>query len=75
MLKQAKIDDLHLHDLRRTLGSWMALQGVSLLQIANALGHRDPRSAQVYAQLNDDAVRAAVERAHEMFVQPAKAAP
>lgn len=75
VLKAAKIDDLHVHDLRRTLGSWMALQGVSLLQIANALGHRDPRSAQVYAHLNDDAARAAVERAHEMFVQPAKVAP
>lgn len=71
LLKKAKIDDLTVHDLRRTLGSWMALQGVSLLQIARALGHRDPRSAQVYAHLNDDAARAAVERAHEAFPQAA----
>lgn len=72
LLKEAEIDDLTVHDLRRTLGSWMAMQGVSLLQIARALGHRDPRSANVYAHLDDVAARAAVERAHEAFADATK---
>ena len=41
ILKAAKIKDLHLHDLRRTLGSYMAMTGASLSVIGNALKHKD----------------------------------
>src|SRR5260370_37908396 len=38
--KRAGIADVHLHDLRRTLGSWQAGAGVSLLTIGKTLGHQ-----------------------------------
>jgi integrase len=60
---KAGMPDLHVHDIRRTLGSWMAAQGTSLLVIGRTLGHRDTKSTEVYARLNTDPVRQAVERA------------
>jgi integrase len=64
VLERAKLDsNLTMHDLRRTAGSWMAMQGSSLLVIGKALGHRDSRSTQVYARLAHDPVRDAVNSA------------
>lgn len=63
LLIRAGMTDLRPHDLRRSIGSWMALGGVGLPIIGAALGHKDQRSTAVYARLNDGAVRAAMERA------------
>ncbi len=63
LLKLAKIDGLRLHDLRRTLASWMVAGGVSLPIIGKTLGHRDQSTTAIYARLNLDPVRVAVEGA------------
>lgn len=55
--------DLHMHDLRRTLGSWLASRGVSLPIIGKALNHRTTAATQVYARVWNDAVKDAVELA------------
>lgn len=60
VLKKAGIADLHLHDLRRTLASWMAINGTSLHIIAGVLGHSSTRCTQIYARLNDCARRESV---------------
>lgn len=66
ILKRAKIEDLHLHDLRRTLGSYMAMSGVSLSVIGNALHHKDVSTTRkVYAQSAREAERAGRLKAHE----------
>lgn len=66
ILKAAKIKDLHLHDLRRTLGSYMAMTGASLSVIGNALNHKDVSTTRkVYAQSAREAELAARQRAHE----------
>lgn len=66
ILKSAKIKDLHLHDLRRTLGSYMAMSGVSLSVIGNALNHKDiSTTRKVYAQSAREAERTARLQAHE----------
>jgi integrase len=70
--KRAGLPDLRMHDLRRSLGSWLAMSGQSLPAIGRALGHKDPRSTQVYAHLQADAVRAAVDRAHTAMKEAAK---
>lgn len=62
ILDRAGIDDLRVHDLRRTHGSWMLAGGADLPTIAKALGHRDFHSTLVYARLDLDPVRKAVER-------------
>lgn len=67
VLKRAKIEDLRIHDLRRTLGSYLAIKGASTYIIGKALGHKDQRSTAVYARLHLDPVRKAVEDAHSAF--------
>jgi site-specific recombinase XerD len=63
-LDRAKLDsNLTKRELRRTAGSWMAIQGASLLVIGKAVGHRDIRSTQVYARLSHDPERDAVNSA------------
>ncbi|MDZ4838322.1 MAG: site-specific integrase [Candidatus Melainabacteria bacterium] len=63
IVANAKIEDLHIHDLRRTMGSFMAIQGVSSTIIGKALGHKSPASTAVYARLTQDPVRNAMEQA------------
>jgi len=63
LLKVAGLENLRLHDLRRTLASWSASTGASLLTIGKSLGHASTRSTQVYARLNNDTVRSATNLA------------
>ena len=58
---RAKLTDVHLHDLRRSVGSWLAEAGFSLISIGKVLGHRSPRTTQIYARLTDGAARVALE--------------
>jgi integrase len=51
------LHDLRIHDLRRTLGSWMLGNGSNLVTIKDALGHKDIKSTLVYARNNIDVVR------------------
>jgi integrase len=59
---RAGVDDVTVHDLRRTLGSWLASQGYSLLLIGKALHHKSPRATEIYSRLDLDPVREALER-------------
>lgn len=63
LCKAAGIDDARIHDLRRTAGSWMAMTGASLPIIGKSLGHSNPRSTQIYARLDVEPVREAMEKA------------
>lgn len=68
IIKSAGINDLHLHDLRRTLGSYMAMTGASLSVIGNALNHKDVSTTRkVYAQSAREAEKVARERAHQVM--------
>jgi integrase len=57
ILKRADITDFRIHDLRRTLGSWMAMSGSSLPAIGRALGHLNAATTAIYARLAVDSVR------------------
>lgn len=67
----ARVEDVRLHDLRRSLGSWQAIQGASLLIIGKSLGHRSASATEVYAHLALDPVRASVERATDAMLHAA----
>ncbi len=70
ILKRAKIENLHLHDLRRTLGSYMAMTGASLSVIGNALNHKDVSTTRkVYAHSAHEAERTAREVAHKKMFE------
>jgi hypothetical protein len=58
----------HLHDLRRTLGSWQAATGASLHVIGKTLNHKDSNTTAVYARLNLDPVRQVMEVATDAMV-------
>lgn len=59
---RAEVHGVTIHDLRRTLGSWLVAQGTSLPIIGRALGHRSQASTQIYARLDLDPIRAALEK-------------
>ena len=58
---RAKIEDLRLHDLRRTVGSWLAQSGSSLHLIGRVLNHSNAATTAVYAHFAQDHVREALE--------------
>lgn len=60
--KRAGLPDVRPHDLRRTLGSWLAAAGASLPLIGKALNHAQPSTTAIYARLALDPVRDALER-------------
>jgi hypothetical protein len=69
----AGLDDVTLHDLRRTLASHMAIHGTSEAIIAKMLGHSSQSVTGIYARLNTEAVRDAMESAQDaMFVGTAQ---
>lgn len=53
-LKTAGITDFHWHDLRHTAASYLAMSGVSLVEIAKVLGHRTLAMVARYAHLSDE---------------------
>lgn len=55
------IEDVRLHDLRRTVGSWMAQRGNSLHLIGKVLNHSNTSTTAVYARFGQDQIRAALE--------------
>ncbi len=71
ILASANLQDLRLHDLRRTLGSWQAGTGASLPIIGKTLGHRSLSATQVYARLDLEPVRAAVNAATAAMLEAA----
>ncbi|MBL1264516.1 tyrosine-type recombinase/integrase [Candidatus Methylomicrobium oryzae] len=63
VLDRAGLDNLRIHDLRRTLGSWQAKTGASLAIVGKSLNHKSPSTTAIYARLDLDPVRESVERA------------
>jgi integrase len=68
-LKRADINGLHIHDLRRSLASWMASTGANVAVIRSALHHKDMKTTlTVYARANRQAELAARELAHRTML-------
>lgn len=71
----AGLADVHLHDLRRTLGSWMLASGASLPTIGKQLGHQSQSSTAIYARMNMAGVRAAVDATAAAMIAAANPKP
>lgn len=71
VLERAKIKNLRVHDLRRTLGSWQAATGASLSIIGRSLGHKNVATTAIYARLDLDPVRASVNTAADAILAAA----
>jgi integrase len=55
--KAAGIQDVTLHDIRRTCGAYRAMSGESLQAIAKSLGQTSTTATPIYARLSNDAIR------------------
>ena len=60
--REARIDDVRLHDLRHTVASQAAMNGVPLPVVARMLGHSNVRMTMRYAHVGDREIEAAAER-------------
>jgi len=62
--RRSGLTDLRIHDLRRTMGSWLVRTGANTAINAKALGHKSMQAAAVYQRIADtDPVREAMARA------------
>jgi integrase len=59
--KKAAVLDVRLHDLRRTVGSWLAQNGMSLHLIGRVLNHQSSDTTKIYARFGQDTLRNALE--------------
>ncbi len=59
---RGNIRNLRIHDLRRSVGSWMSQSGVDLNVIKDGLRHADLGTTLIYARLGEDAAREAFEQ-------------
>ena len=71
ILTRAGLQDLRIHDLRRTLGSWQAASGSSLPIIGKSLNHKNASTTTIYARIDLDPVRKSVETANEAIMKAA----
>jgi len=65
---KAGLEGIRIHDLRRTVGSWLAAQGESLVMIGKVLNHSQPSTTAIYAKLHLDPVRQALEKNAELML-------
>jgi integrase len=63
----AGLGDVRIHDLRRTVGSWLAQNGATLHLVGKVLGHRSEAPTKIYARLATENVKAALG-AHERLL-------
>ncbi len=59
--KAAGLEDVRLHDLRRTVGSWLTQGGVDLNRVKDALRHANISTTLIYARLGEDAAKPVME--------------
>ena len=60
--REARIEDVRLHDLRHTFASHAVLQGIPLPVVSRLLGHKHPSMTLRYAHVGDRETEAAAER-------------
>ncbi len=63
ILERAGIANFRIHDLRRSIGSYMAATGANSFIIGKALNHKSVAATAIYARLNIDPVRQSLETA------------
>jgi integrase len=64
-LKDSKIETFRFHDLRHSCASYLAMNGASLLEIAEVLGHKTLEVVKRYAHLAESHTAGVVERMNQ----------
>ncbi|MBX3075781.1 tyrosine-type recombinase/integrase [Candidatus Obscuribacterales bacterium] len=74
-MKRTGLQDLRMHDLRRTLGSYMAMNNQSLQIIGKVLGHKSPTATQIYSRLSFDPLKQSMEAAQASMARSVEILP
>jgi len=53
-VRRAKLENFRFHDLRHSTASYLAMNGASLLEIADILGHKTLQMVKRYSHLSED---------------------
>lgn len=64
--------EFKIHDLRRTIASYQALSGSSLLIIGKSLGHASTEATEIYARLQLEPVKQSMEKAMNLISEQMK---
>ena len=67
--KKAGLEGICIHDLRRTVGSWLAQSGSSLHLIGTVLNHTNQSTTMTYARYAPDQRREALENHSEKLME------
>jgi integrase len=67
-LKRAGIENFRWHDLRHSTASYLAMNGASLAEIAEVLGHKTLAMVKRYAHLSEAQTADVVGRMNERFL-------
>ncbi len=74
-LRLARIDDFRFHDLRHTTASYLAMNGATLAEIAEVLGHKTLSMVKRYAHLSEAHTSSVVASMTEKMFGGQKAGP
>lgn len=70
ILERAKVNDVRLHDLRRTVGKWLRRSGASLQAVSLVLGHSQiSTTSKHYTSLDREDRRETLERMATMLLE------
>ena len=64
-VKRAGITNFHFHDLRHSAASYLAMNGASLMEIAEVLGHKTLSMVKRYAPLSEAHTAGVVARMNQ----------
>lgn len=67
-LKDAEITNFRFHDLRHSRASYLAMEGCSLLEIAEVLGHKSVQTTKRYAHLSTEHKAKVVSRVFDKML-------
>jgi|HubBroStandDraft_1064217.scaffolds.fasta_scaffold01793_15 integrase len=71
--KKTGYHDLRIHDLRRTVGSWLVRDGASLHLVGAVLNHKDQKTTAGYAYFQTEDRQRALDRHGDSVVQVTQA--
>ena len=65
VLKEARLKDFKFHDLRHSAASYLAMNGASLAEIAEVLGHKTLQMVKRYSHLSEQHTASVVSKMNE----------
>ncbi len=72
-LRESEVENFRFHDLRHTFASYLAMNGASLAELAEALGHKTLAMVKRYAHLSEAHTASVVQRMNDRMLSDEEA--